>query len=211
MLFEYWRSLPPGHLVHPEDRPLLDRHPGQFELRMPPGQIAGPLKTAPVVACFVNPGFDASDAELAQDPNTRRALLAQLDGEQAYPTQFPAWKSWYVERVGRVKNPVEDLARTVAILNFCAYASPNTESLSRALVQSLPSSIAAKRYLHEVLLPEAGRGQRFVVICRGAWAWGVKRSQESDNVRFAPNPAGGHFGPALSTAIQQWLSKRSAK
>ena len=57
MLFDFWRKLPPGQMVHPEDRPMLASYPGVFQLAMPPGQIGGPLRTAPVIACYLNPGY----------------------------------------------------------------------------------------------------------------------------------------------------------
>jgi hypothetical protein len=52
MLFDFWKRLPPGEHVHPEDRVMLGRFSGLFELDMPPGQINGRLRTAPEVACF---------------------------------------------------------------------------------------------------------------------------------------------------------------
>jgi hypothetical protein len=208
MLVDFWKRMKTGSFVHPDDLEQLNLRPGVFMLDRPPGQITGPLKTAPVVACFTNPGYDASDAELVQSSSSSQALLAQLSGTEPYPLQFPSWRRWFIERVGRVHSSESYLARTIAVLNACAYASPNTANISRRFLTGLPSSLQAKRYLHEVLLPAARRGEKFVVICRGAWAWEVDSSIESETVRFAPNPAGGHFGPNLSHAIQEWLRKR---
>ena len=208
MLFDFWNNLPAGETVHPVDRPVLDRHPGAFELGMPPGHISGPLKTAPVVACFLNPGFDEADAAMSADPEDRRALFEQMGGESPFPLHFPGWASWYLERVRRVALPPERLATTVATFNVCPYASRDAGRITDRLLRALPSAAVARRYLREVLLPQARRRERFVVVCRGAWAWGVDRSIECDNVRFAPSPVGGHFGEKISDAINCWLAER---
>ena len=208
MLFDFWARLPAGETVHPEDRPVLDRHPGVFELGMPPGHISGPLRTAPVVACFLNPGFDDADAAMSVDPDDRRALFEQMGGESPFPLRFPGWARWYLPRVGRVALPPERLATTVATFNVCAYASRDAGRITERLIRGLPSAAAARRHLREVLLPQARRRERFVVVCRGAWAWGVDRSVECENVRFAPSPAGGHFGEEIGEAINRWLEER---
>ena len=211
MLFDFWKEMPPGAYVHPEDAPMLHEHREAFQLGMPPGHINGPLKTAPVVACYLNPGYEEDDAVLSQSHADKQILFEQIAGDAPFPLQFDGWTKWYKSRVGRVELPLNQLAETVSIFNVCAYASKNTKNISSKLLKSLPSSVVARRYLHEVLIPQAKRGERFVVIGRAAWAWEVDRSMECDTIRFAPNPAGGHFGPAIGGDISSWLSVRKTK
>jgi hypothetical protein len=119
---------------------------------------------------------------------------------------IPGWKAWFMQRVGRIDLPEHQLAKTVATFNACAYASKNTEGLSRALINRLPSTLIARRYLHEVLIPKARERKVFLVFCRGNWAWKVDKSIEEENIRFAPSPVGGHFGPRIGKDITSWLS-----
>lgn len=78
-IFAYWSQLRPGETVHPEDITELDRGPHGFQLDLPPGHFSGPLRTAPVVICYGNPGYDDDDRRAAQDPAkwslTRRIAL----------------------------------------------------------------------------------------------------------------------------------------
>lgn len=78
------------------------------------------------------------------------------------------------------------------------YASQKKANLlTPALLKKLPSAQIARRYLHEVLMPQAQSGERFLVICRGAWAWQAPRNLEGKNIAFA-YPRGGHFHGGIS-------------
>jgi len=208
MLFDFWKALPYQQCVHPEDREVLAKHPGVFELGIPPGHVNGRLKTAPVVACYLNPGFEEADRVFFSGETERRLLFEQINGESDFPLWFERWRKWFLQRVRFGQMPDEQLASTVAIFNVCAYASKNADNLKASIVKDLPSSKIARRYLHEVLMPQAQRRERFVVIARGRGAWEVDRSMKSDNIRFAPNPRGGHFGPEIGNAISKWMESR---
>ncbi|MDQ3256144.1 MAG: hypothetical protein M3R15_19980 [Acidobacteriota bacterium] len=209
MLFDFWKALPYQQCVHPKDREVLAKHSGIFELGIPPGHVSGRLKTAPVVACYLNPGFEEADRVYFSRETERRLLFEQINGESDFPLWFERWRKWFLQRVRFGQMTDAQLASTVAIFNVCAYASKNANQLKPSIVKNLPSSKIARRYLHEVLIPQAQRRERFVVIARGCWAWQVDRSIESDNIRFAPNPTGGHFGPEIRDVISKWLESRS--
>ena len=209
MLFDFWATLPPQACVHPKDRPILDQYPGIFELDIPPGHVNGPLKTAPVVACYLNPGFEEEDRAWFNRERERAKLFRQVHGEDRFPLWFPRWRKWYLERVwDRKRIGEEQLAQTVAIFNVCAYASPDAQQLQPEIIQRLPSSQMARCYLREVLIPQARRGERFLVIARGHREWGVDRSLECRTIRFSPNPRGGHFGKKIRDAVYDWLDAR---
>ncbi len=208
MLFDFWKALPSQQCVHPEDRKILAKHPRIFELGIPPGHVSGRLKTAPVVACYLNPSFKEADRVYFSRETERRMLFEQINGESDFPLCFEPWSKWFLQRVRRIQMTDEQLASTVAIFNVCAYASKDTSKLKDSIIKNLPSSKIARRYLHEVLIPQAQRRERFVVIARGCKAWEVDRSIESDNIRFA-YPRGGYFGLEISNAISKWLESRS--
>jgi len=208
MLFDYWKALPTGEHIHPADRPVIDTCRHVFDLSIPPGPVNGRLKTAPVVACFLNPGVERPDKEYLGTSEGRRVLVDQIDGEHDFPLQIPRWEKWFMSRVQRIRLTKEELIRSVAIFNVCAYASQNAKLVTKTILRDLPSAQIARRHLHELLIPQAQRGERFLVICRGAWAWEVSRSMECDTIRFA-YPRGGHFGQEISERISAWLQSRS--
>lgn len=208
MLFDYWSRLPAAECIHPDDRGIIEPFSHKFELDVPPGHVNGQLRTAPVVVCFLNPGFEEIDRPVFTDPTSRRALFEQIDGASDFPLWFERWRQWFVPRVRFGGRSDQELARLVAILNVFPYASRNAKLLTPALVRDLPSAQVARRYLHGVLIPAARRGERFVVIARGRWAWQFDASLASGNVRLAPNPRGGHLGPAIGDAINNWIARR---
>jgi hypothetical protein len=208
VLFDFWKRLPPEHCVHPDDCSVI-RDQLSFVLDIPPGHVNGRLRTAPVVVCYLNPGYEESDRVQFENETNRRALFEQINGDSDFPMWFDRWREWYLPRVRFGDLPDNEIARTVAIFNVCAYASRNANCLTRSTIRRLPSSVIARRYLHEVLIPQARRRERFVIIARGRWAWGLNDSFESHNLRFAPNPRGGHFGSAIRVAVHEWFQTKA--
>jgi hypothetical protein len=210
MLFDYWKALPFREKVHPADLKIVERHRGVFDLTIPPGHVSGRLRTAPIVACFLNPGIEQEDKEYLETTEGQSVLFDQICGDRDFPLQIPRWEKWFMSRVGGIRLTKEQLIRTVAIFNVCPYASKNANRLTQSILRDLPSAQLARQYLHEVLIPQAQVGERFLVICRGAWAWEVSRQRrllECDTIRFA-YPRGGHFGKEISNRISTWLESR---
>jgi hypothetical protein len=207
MLLEFWQALPPGEYVHPEDRKVLDRYPGVFNLNVAPGPMNGRLLTAPVVACYLNPRCNNEDLPCYADPVHGPSLFEQMKGKSDYPIWAEPWKKWFVEHVGFGNKTAEQLASEVAILNACAYASKDSSRLD-SIVPQLSSSWRAKRYLHEVLIPQAKRGERFIVVVWGNWHWGIETKSESDTIRV-DHSRGGKFSQQTKEAIAKWLDARS--
>jgi len=83
--------------------------------------------------------------------------------------------------------------------------------LPRVRIGNMTDEQIAIKYLHKVLIPQAKRGERFIVVCRAAWAWKIDRTMESENIKFVNNPRGGHFGPEIREQIECWLKLRQAK
>ena len=78
MLFDFWKALPSQQCVHPEDRKILAKHPRIFELGIPPGHVSGRLKTAPVVACYLNPSFKEADRVYFSRETEEECSLSRL-------------------------------------------------------------------------------------------------------------------------------------
>jgi len=205
MIFEFWKDLPEKSCVHPKDMDTLNEHKGVFELNVPPGHINGQLKTSPVVALFLNPGFEEEDRDSFENEKLRELLFKQIQGESDFPLWFTRWKKWFLPRVKIGGMTEEQIAINVSILNVCSYASKDAKHLTPAIIEKLPSSQVAINYLHKVLIPQAQRGERFIVVCRAAWAWKIDKLIECENIKFVKNPRGGYFGPEIRKKIETWL------
>ena len=210
MLFDYWQDFRFGEKVHPADVRVIERYPGVFDLSIPPGHVTGRLKTAPIVACYLNPGIEHDDKKYLETTEGQNVLFDQICGERDFPLQIPRWEKWFRSRVRHIRLTKAQLIRAVAIFNVCPYASRNANRVTRSVLRDLPSAQVAQRYLHEVLIPQAQRGERFVVICRASWAWEVTSSMACDTIRFA-YPRGGHIGKEIGDRISSWLEMKSAR
>jgi hypothetical protein len=182
---------------------MLSRNRCGLELDIPPGHINGRLKTAPIVALFLNPGIKDDDRAHFATSNGRQQLIEQAEGESDFPLSIPGWKKWFLPRVRIDGMEPHELAKNVAIFNVCAYASREASLLTEAFLRDLPSANIARAYLRQVLIPEARARRRFIVICRGRRFWGVDRSECVGNIQCG-FPRGGHFGPAVREAISRW-------
>lgn len=208
MIFDFWEKLPQKACIHPDDEDAIEQHKDIFELHVPPGHINGQLKTSPIIALFLNPGFEDDDKQGFEDDKNRALLFQQIKGESDFPLWFHRWRRWFIPRVKIDGMTDAEIARNVSILNVCPYASKDAKRLTPSVLNKLPSAQVAIKYLHEVLIPEAQRGERFIVVCRAAWAWKVDQSLECDNIKFVKNPRGGHFGPEIRNQIKSWLKTR---
>jgi hypothetical protein len=208
MLFEYWERMPSGSNIHPEDEGLMRKCADRFELRIPPGHVNGPLKTAPIVLCLLNPRATLEDTEYLITTEGREMLLRQMGGDENFPS-FEPWRKWRNPLVKHVKFGSHPLDSSVAILNICAYSSKGCAAVTDKLKAKLPSIVRAREFFHQVLVPQANRGDRFVVICRAVRAWQMDRSMEGENLRIGPNFRGGFLGPDIGRDVSVWLSRKA--
>ena len=209
MIFDFWSKLPEKACVHPEDEAAVEKYKDIFELQIPPGHINGQLKTSPVIALFLNPGFE--NEQEFEDDECRNLLFEQIKGESDFPLWFDRWRKWFIPRVKIEGMSESEIAKTVSVFNVCSYASRNAKDLTSSVLKNIPSSQIAIKYLHDVLIPQARRGERFIVVCRAAWAWKIDKSFECENIKFVNNPRGGHFGPEIRGSIKNWLERSAEK
>lgn len=168
---EFWRKLPPGGKIHPADRPILDAEKHSLKFQNLPAFGAGPLATAPVVLCYLNNRplykLPACDREfiINQEEKLKATWGEYLAGIIEGTSEPRPLTEWGRERTKGLKTELE-----AAIFNIVPYRSSER---TKQLAYYLPSSRMARNYLHDVLLPAAARGERFIVIVWGRVLWGV--------------------------------------
>jgi hypothetical protein len=198
-LFDFWNELPAGANIHPQDEPIFKSaswHTFETSHR-PPGPWDGPLKTAKVVICYANPGYDPED-------KSRRELISkQLSGKEELPD---CWDDWYMPRIGTIGLPATTLRRVVSIFNICPYSSVEMNDREIRLASGLPSVWAAQKHLREALIPQAMAGQIFLVVARKHQLWGVVEGNERETFRLIRNRAG--YLAGVGPAIGNWLREK---
>lgn len=195
-LFEFWSQVQPADKQHPQDREVLSRIKGSFDLTCLPSCFMGPLKTAPVVLLYLSPGLSECDRNDAIKPKGRDRVMGCRVGDKMLPgpdDHETAWVWWKQ----RTKNFGEwrDLRLKVAFLNICAYHS--TAFKEYWPLTALPSSRVTLDWAQTVLFPDAISGKRVVVCLRAAKFWGLDegdRGKRYGKALFAPCVTrGGHM------------------
>lgn len=194
-IFDFWARVAPGDHVHPDDRDMLSRIDHGFDLRCLPGQLAGLLRTAPIVLLFLSGGLSddkdlaISDSEASiDDHRKRRQGLLPLWGPAEH---LDAWK-WWTSRTKCFGVDWRLLQANVAVLNIGAYHSKHV--INPKLLAALPSSKVSRAWAQDVLFPQAQLGDRVVVCLRAAKLWGLNPGQRYGQSLFAPNVTrGGHM------------------
>jgi len=209
---EFWRQLPPGAKIHPADKPILDAKETSLEFGNMPAFGAGPLATASVVLCYLNNRPISKLSERDRDWIIKQEkelgetwgeyLAGVIEGDsRSEPRPLTEWGR------DRIKHLNPELENTVATFNIVPYRSPSFADKVRRLTPSLPSAQMARNYLHEVLLPDAARGERFVVVGWGPRLWSVPETQAHATL-FVQLHRRGSLGKDLSGRINAWWANR---
>lgn len=190
-LFGFWRNLPLGTKVHPEDQPVFSRIrqgevPGHgFQLGCLASPFAGPLKTAPIVFLYLSAGWEEQDSQEAETEAAQARQWAQWQGDAAIPTatEHPSGWRWWASRA-KFLGDLADHRDKIAFLNICPYHS--RDFTDHALLTALPSCRLTVSWAQSVLFPEAEAGKRVVVCLRSAGSWGLRRGARYGESLFAP-------------------------
>jgi hypothetical protein len=178
-IFRFWGS--PGikglkdgkEYVHPADRDVLGRIKHTFDLRCLPSCFSGPLRTAPVVLLYLNPGLSKQDR---RDPQTRKGreyYRRKIKGYEPLCSEdhhAVAWK-WWTGRTKIFSEESDELRDKVAILEIGAYHSKRLANTS--VLAALPSSRVMLDWAQTKLFQEAVDGRRIVICLRAARFWGL--------------------------------------
>lgn len=190
-LFDFWRTLPVGTKVHPDDRAVFDRisrnqSPGHgFKLECLPSPYAGPLRTAPIVFLYLSAGWTARDSGEADAEAAQARQWAQWQGDAPIPTQadHPSGWQWWESRT-RFFGDLSEHRTTIAFLNISAYHSE--AFTDHALLAALPSCRLAINWAQSVLFAQAEAGERVVICLRSAAFWGLTTGRKYGSSLFAP-------------------------
>lgn len=201
-LFWFWRSVRRHPHVHPADNKYLKAEKHRFELRVLASPWHGPLKTAPVVLAYVNPGLSRRDFHDARIPTRRAHMVAHYSGTRPLRalSEHPTGVRWTAQRLKHMGD-YEALRQLVAIFELIPYHS---RSFSSGLAHILPSAEMARRHLREVLMPQAKAGKRFLIVARARKHWGVSWADECDTLRIVEN-RGGYLKPQIARDVRRWL------
>ncbi len=206
---EFWRQLPPGGKIHPADRPILDAEKHSLEFEDLPAFGAGPLATAPVVLCYLNNRplykLPACDREfiINQEEKLKATWGEYLAGIIEGIRDPRPLTEWGRERTKGLKPELE-----AATFNIVPYRSSEFKRRTRQLAYYLPSSRLARNYLHDVLLPAAARGERFIVIVWGRVLWGVHPALSHATLSVLKDTRRGYLKEDLKDRINTWWAKR---
>ena len=200
MIVRHW-SLLEGS-VHPLDSELLERESHSFNLDFPPPAFIGDIINARVVLLEANGGYDpVVTPQEFSDPMAVSRYLNYLRHPQPLRPELIA--PYYGRR-----NYAELIASgDMTLVNAVAYRSAaiSREPENKRIAGKLPSALLHKKWLRNVLLPAAARGERLVVAHRNA-LWGLGRSEAPlPGVLFTTNPVSSDLSRAALEEIRLFL------
>ena len=98
-LFKFLGGVSPNTKVHPKDAAVFEENgKHNLELECLPNPYYGPLRTAPIVLLYLNPGFSGEkDLAEAQTEDGRQFYWRQRQGNEPLRSQLKLKdKSWWV-------------------------------------------------------------------------------------------------------------------
>jgi hypothetical protein len=193
-IFDFWDGLPGTACEHPADRDVLSRVKHGFDLNCPVGQYRGPLRTAPVVMLFLNPGWTESDKSHARTIEGQEYYVRMRTGKCLLPTKADHESAWQWAN-GIIKQfgcDYEAARSKVAFLNICAYKS--ISFVDSAMLSALPSCRVCLDWAQNILFPKAISGERVVVCLRSSKCWGLPSGEPLGQSLYVPETTrGGHM------------------
>lgn len=180
-LFEFWEGVGGDLRIHPADAEVMARVEDWVQVQQDclPIPFTGPLRTAPVVLLYLNPGFRAFDQRHATSEEGQRWHVLVRGGGHPLPTEAEhpdAW-AWRVKMLrGLGLEDYEVVRSEVAILNLTCYRSKSFHDWP--LLSTLPSSRVVQAWAQSHLFPQAQRGERLVVCMRSTRWWGLDSGEE---------------------------------
>ena len=192
-LFKFWEGVSPSTKVHPKDATVFEENgKHNFKLDCLPNPYYGPLKTAPIVLLYLNPGFSDKDYAESQTEEGGQFYWRQRQGNEPLRSQINLKdKSWWVSRTKHLNSDPEYLRHKLAVLELCAYHSKSFSD--GAMLSKLPSCQVAMNWAVSHLFVQARARKRVVICMRATKRWGLT-SGNHDGWLFAPRVTrGGHM------------------
>ena len=208
-LVRHWRKLTgktwlngKGVYVHPDDLKVLGDHPGCFNLDYPPPAYVGDIVGAPVIMLLTNGGYsDGTKNEFENQGDAERYLDCLHDPRLMSPKVY---SPYYLTR-----NYKELLKKgELAVVNVAAYRSPNFSPARQKIADDLESVKLHRRWLREILLPEAAEGKCFVVAHRYTH-WELKPEKDQQhNLYFSRSQRSPHMELDAKEQVCKFLASR---
>jgi hypothetical protein len=187
-VFDFWKDVGPGELIHPADRSILGTEDGthEFDLNCIPTPFYGPLKSAPIVLLYLNPGLSDGDRKAASDKAEQQFYWRQRQGLEPLRSQIGlAKKCWWVSRTKRFCDDPETLRDRLAVLQLCPYHSKSFKSADARIAARLPSYKMALDWAHDALFPAARARTRIVICLRSSKRWKLQ-PESREGFLFVP-------------------------
>lgn len=195
-----------GHMREFADRQKLDhakfiesdRFPGKdgFHLSLLPVPYLGDLSKADIFILLLNPGFSISNYEsmenalyrslsarnIQQKFGNAEIPMMSLDPMLSSTAGFAWWHAKFADIIGRISEAknisyleaLKLLSRRIAAVELVPYRSKSFSASK--LINKLPSAIAARKYVHDELVPRSRNGEITLIVTRKAKEWGVSAS-----------------------------------
>lgn len=201
----YWSQLTGN--VHPDDERIFRRRGHQgFNLDYPPPAFIGDIANAPVVILLNHGGYDA-DMTPREFVNERASdeYRAALASSRPLDQKISSTSPYYLER-----NYAEWLIEgKAAIVNAVAYRVTD-KAVADPTAKLLPSALYHQEWLREVLLPQAKRGERFVIVHHTGWWRGATDTFKASPTAavFSSAPINKDLTGAEYSAAQDFLARR---
>lgn len=168
-----------------------------LHLGLLPRPYSGSLATARIFLLLLNPGLQPLDYYAEGKRSVRAAVIADIHqkkkGRYPFPSLDPnfSWlggaRYWrprlndHVRRLMKAKGlnyykALADLSQSICVLQLVPYHS-KAFGLPKGIMKELESTKAIKKFVHEVAIPEAKRGDTLVIVARKAKQWKVRQSK----------------------------------
>jgi hypothetical protein len=188
-LVQHWAKAIPDLHIHPDDAEALRTKRHQFELGALVGPWMGPIRTAPVVLLYLNPGLAGTGEEVtsAQDPEVREAMVRNLAGDAPLPSWKgnPAGLGWTDSKLKQFGVTYESASSKIAFVNLIPYRSAEGSKDAR-MSKCLESSRLMLTWANDTLFPEARAGERIVVCLQSAHLWNLQTGTREGEALYAP-------------------------
>jgi hypothetical protein len=190
---------------------------GKLHLSLIPIPYMGDIRRADIFILALNPGVHPADywAETLEESHSRKfrerriSTLRQQLGSIEFPflgldpafswhSGFFYWEKKLRELVsliaeqwygGSYHNALRSLANRLAVIELIPYHSEQFGVHS--FIDNLPSVQAARRFVHQAILPAARRSKKTIIVTRQARNWGLDEDNSEYVCVYSRNQARG--------------------
>ena len=191
--------------IHPDDMDVFcnctTKH--SFNFDYPPPAYIGDIVSAPVVMLLTNGGYSDGTQNEFLSPGDAEIYLKRLRDPSLMRPE--GYSQYYRER----KKSAELLEDgKLAIVNVVAYRSPGFTDANRKIADNLESVKLHRRWLRDVLLPEAAAGKRFVIAHRYTHWQLNPEDDKQDNLYFSGSQRNSYMEHDARDLADEFLASR---